>query len=226
MANPKHIAFILDGNRRWASRRGLPAQMGHREGVKAIERTLQALCEKNIPYSTFYCFSTDNWKRGKEEIDGLMSLAEEYFEKGIDFFNKFGIRIDIFGDISVFSKKLQQILVNVQEATAENTHLRAGFCLNYGGKEDILRAVNKLIKDGKKEISANDVSQNLYTSEYPDPDLLIRTSGEMRVSNFQIWQTSYSELYFPKIFWPEFDKKQLKKSLKVYSKRKRRFGGN
>lgn len=226
MENPKHIAFILDGNRRWAKRRGLPSQMGHREGVKAIERTLKALCEENIPFATFYCFSTENWKRSKEEVDGLMKLSEEYFSKGLGFFSELGIRVEFFGDKSAFSKELQEIMSNAEEKTAKNTRLRAGFCLNYGGKEEIVRAVNLALKSGKKEIVAADISQNLYTRDFPDPDLVVRTSGEMRLSNFQIWQTSYSELYFPRLMWPDFDKKQLKKSLKVYSKRKRRFGGN
>ncbi len=226
MTNPQHIAFILDGNRRWAKKRGLPAQLGHREGVKAIERTLLALCEENIPYATFFCFSTENWKRSKEELDGLFGLAEEYFDKGLDFFNKNGIKVDIFGDISAFSKKMQNVLLKAEKETSSNTKLHAGFCLNYGGKEDIVQAVNKLIASGKKAVKMEDISANLRTSAYPDPDLLIRTSGEERISNFQLWQLAYSEMYFPKIQWPDFDKKQLKKSLKVFSKRNRRFGGN
>lgn len=226
MEHPKHIAFIMDGNRRWAKKRALPAQLGHREGVKAIERTLKALCEENIPFASFYCFSTENWKRSKEEIDGLMRLAEEYFSKSLDFFDNLGIRVEFFGDRTAFPKNLQEIMDNAEAKTAKNTHLRAGFCLNYGGREDILRAVNLALKGGKQEISAEDISQNLYTHEFPDADLVIRTSGEMRISNFQIWQISYAELYFPRLMWPDFDKKQLKKSLKVYSKRKRRFGGN
>lgn len=226
MTNPQHIAFIIDGNRRWAKRKGLPTQMGHREGMKAVEKTLLALCEEKIPFATFFCFSTENWKRGKEEIDGLFKLVEEYFENGLNFFNENEIKVDIFGDISAFPKKMQNILLNAVKETASNTKLHAGFCLNYGGKEDIVQAVNKLIASGKKELTAADISRSLYTSVYPDPDLLVRTSGEERISNFQLWQLAYSEMYFPKTLWPDFDKKQLKKSLKVFSKRNRRFGGN
>ena len=226
MTNLKHIAFIIDGNRRWAKKRGLPAQLGHREGMKAVERTLLALCEEGVPYASFFCFSTENWKRGKDEIDALFNLVEEYFDNGLEFFNKNGIKVDIFGDISAFPKKMQKVLLNAKEVTASNTKLHAGFCLNYGGKEDIVQAVNKLIASGKKEVTAADISRSLHTSTYPDPDLLIRTSGEERISNFQLWQLAYSEMYFPKTLWPDFDKKQLKKSLKVFSKRNRRFGGN
>ena len=225
MANPKHIAFILDGNGRWAARRGLPRNMGHREGVKAIEKTLLALCELQIPYASFFAFSTDNWKRSKEEVDGLFSLAEEYFEKSIDFFNEHNIKVQIFGDRSAFSPKLQTIMQNVCEKTAQNTGLNAGFCVNYGGREDIVQAVNKLIESGEKIVTKQLISANLYSKDYPDPDFVIRTSGEQRISNFMLWQMSYAELYFPKVLWPDFDKKHLIKSLKVFSKRKRRFGG-
>ncbi len=225
MANPNHIAFILDGNGRWATKRGLPRNLGHAEGVKAVERTLNALCELKIPYASFFVFSTENWKRSKEEVDGLFNLAEEYFDKGLEFFNQNNIKVEVFGDLKPFPQKLQKIIKNVCESTAKNTGLNAGFCVNYGGKEDILQAINHLINKGEKNISAQQISANLYTKNFPDPDFVIRTSGEMRISNFMLWQMSYSELYFPKILWPDFNKKHLIKSLKVFSKRKRRFGG-
>lgn len=225
MANPTHIAFILDGNGRWATRRGLPRNLGHKQGVKAIEKTLIALCELNIPYASFFAFSTENWKRSEEEVSGLFNLAEEYFEKGVEFFNKYNIKVDFFGDRTPFSKKLQNIMQNVCDKTAQNSGLHAGFCINYGGQEDILQAVNNLVDKGEKNITKDMISSNLYTKDYPSPDLVVRTSGEQRISNFMLWQMAYSELYFPKVLWPDFDKKHLIKSLKVFSKRKRRFGG-
>lgn len=225
MTLPKHIAFILDGNGRWATKRGLPRNLGHAEGVKAVERTLNALCELQIPYASFFAFSTENWKRSKQEVDGLFALAEEYFDKGIEFFNAKNIKVEVFGNIQPFSQKLQNIIKNVCEKTSKNTGLHAGFCVNYGGKEDILQAINNLINKGEKNISAQQISENLYTKNFPDPDFVVRTSGEQRISNFQLWQMAYSELYFPKVLWPDFNKKQLIKSLKVFAKRKRRFGG-
>ncbi len=225
MTNPKHIAFILDGNGRWAKKRGLPRTLGHREGVKAIERTLLALIDLKIPYASFYAFSTDNWKRSQEEIFGLFDLAKQYFSKGIDFFNSHDIKVTFFGDLSAFPMDLQIVLKEVSNKTKNNKTLVTGFCLNYGGREDIVHAINSLLKENKKLITLDDISKNLYSKNFPDPDFVIRTSGEQRLSNFQLWQISYSELYFPKVLWPDFNKKYLLKSLKVFSKRKRRFGG-
>ena len=225
MTNPKHIAFILDGNGRWAKKRGLPRTLGHREGVKAIERTLLALIDLKIPYASFYAFSTDNWKRSQEEIFGLFDLAKQYFSKGIDFFNSHDIKVTFFGDLSAFPMDLQIVLKEVSNKTKNNKTLVTGFCLNYREREDIVHAINSLLKANKKLITLDDISKNLYSKNFPDPDFVIRTSGEQRLSNFQLWQISYSELYFPKVLWPDFNKKYLLKSLKVFSKRKRRFGG-
>ena len=226
MSQPSHIAFILDGNGRWAKKRGLPRNLGHREGVKALKATLENLCELNIPYASFFMFSTDNWKREKEEVDGLMALCEEYFSKQSDFFAKNGIQVSIFGDKTKFPKKIQSLMTSLEEKTRSNSRLHAGFCLNYGGREDILQAVNKLLASGKTSVTMKDISDNLSTRNFPDPDLLIRTSGEERLSNFMLFQLAYTELYFPKCYWPDFNEKELIKSLKAYSKRNRRFGGN
>lgn len=226
MAKPTHIAFILDGNRRWATKRMLPHSLGHRQGVKAIVRTLKALKNEGIPFASFYCFSTENWKRSQEEIDGIFALAEEYFSKSVNFFLENDISVEFFGDLSALDEKLQTLLHSIVQKTATCHSLKAGFCLNYGGREDILRSVNALIASGEKNLTAKQISQHLYSKNFPDPDLLIRTSGEMRLSNFQLWQLAYTELYFPKVLWPDFNEKHLKKSLEVFAKRKRRFGGN
>ncbi len=226
MAELKHIAFIMDGNRRWAKKRGLSSNAGHREGVEALIRTIKALCEVKIPYASFFAFSTQNWSRSKDEINSLIKLAEEYFEKKTDFYEKYSISVKFFGDLSVFPKKTQQILKSVEEKTKNFSALKIGICLNYGGREDVVQAVNKLIKQGKTSVNENDILQNLYSASFPEPDFVVRTSGEMRLSNFMLFQMAYSELYFPKCYWPSFGKKQLLKAIKVFSKRHRRFGGN
>lgn len=226
MAKPTHIAFILDGNGRWAAKRMLPRNLGHRQGIKAIVRTLKALKGQQIPYASFFCFSTENWKRSQDEVDGIFALADEYFSKSESFFLENDISVEFFGDLSMLDEKLQKLLRSITEKTAHCQSLKAGFCLNYGGREDILRAVNTLISEGNKELTEKQISANLYSKNFPDPDLLIRTSGEMRLSNFQLWQMAYTELHFPKVFWPDFNEKHLKKSLDVFAARKRRFGGN
>lgn len=226
MAKPTHIAFILDGNGRWATKRMLPRNLGHKQGIKAIVRTLKALKNQQIPYASFFCFSTQNWKRSQSEVDGIFALANEYFSKSIDFFLENDISVEFFGDLSLLDKNLQKLLHQIAEKTANCTSLKAAFCLNYGGREDILRAVNTLIASGEKNLTEKQISAHLYSKNFPDPDLLIRTSGEMRMSNFQLWQMAYTELYFPKVLWPDFNEKHLKKSLEVFAKRKRRFGGN
>lgn len=226
MTKPTHIAFILDGNGRWATKRMLPRNLGHKQGIKAIAETLKALKGQQIPYASFFCFSTENWHRSKDEVDGIMRLAESYFSKSIKFFLENDISAEFFGDLTKLPPELQTQLKKVKNETANCKSLKAGFCINYGGKEDILHAVNKLIESGEKHITAQQISHNLYTSTFPDPDLMIRTSGEQRLSNFQLWQLSYTELYFPKVLWPDFNEKHLIKSLKVFALRKRRFGGN
>lgn len=226
MAKPTHIAFILDGNGRWATKRMLPRNLGHRQGIKAIVRTLKALKNQQIPYASFFCFSTENWKRSQDEVDGIFALADEYFTKSEDFFLQNDISVEFFGDLSTLDEKLQKLLHSITEKTAHCRSLKAGFCLNYGGREDLLHAVNTLIDSGEKNLTEKQISANLYSKNFPDPDLLIRTSGEMRLSNFQLWQMAYTELYFPKVLWPDFNEKHLKKSLEAFAKRKRRFGGN
>ncbi len=222
---PTHIAIIMDGNGRWAQKRGLPRNLGHKEGIKAVERTLDACIKFHIKFVTFYAFSTENWKRDKEEIDGIFSLLRDYLKNNPDYFNKKDIKIKHIGELSPFPEDLKKELTKTENQTTNNETLTMTLALNYGGQDEITRTVNKLLKENKMEITYKDISQNLDTNFLPDPDLVIRTSGENRLSNFMMLQMAYSELYFPKVLWPDFNEKELKKALKIFSKRERRFGG-
>ena len=223
---PTHIAFIMDGNGRWATKRGLPRNVGHREGVKAIERTILASLKFGIKYVTFFCFSTENWKRSKEEVDGIFSLLRDYLSKNDNIFIKNKIKLNSIGVLDPFPSDLKNAIIDTQIKTSEyDDNLVVNFALNYGGRDEIVRAVNKIIKNGNKSINEKEFAQFLDTANLPDPDFVVRTSGEERLSNFLLYQLAYSELYFPKIYWPDFNERQLLKSLKVFSKRNRRFGG-
>ena len=222
---PKHISFIIDGNGRWAQKRGLPRNYGHKIGMKAVEKTIENLVEFKVPYASFYCFSSENWKRSKEEIDGICDICRDYFKKEKEYFMKKNIKVLAFGDTSKFPNDLQEELASVLDSTKDNTGLTVMLCIGYGGRDDVVRAVNKLIASGKKTVTEEDISNNLYTAGIPDPDFVVRTSGENRISNYMIYQVAYSELYFPKVLWPDFDRKALIEAFWQYSKRKRRFGG-
>lgn len=222
---PKHIGIILDGNGRWATKRGLPRNYGHRKGVEAILRTIEASLKFGIKYMSVFAFSTENWKRSKEEIDGIFSLVKEFFESEIDKIVTSGVKINFFGDLTAFSEDIREVLYKAVDLSKNNNKLIFNMCLNYGGKQDIVQSVNNLISNGKKMITEQDISDNLYSKGMPDLDFVIRTSGEERLSNFMIYQAAYAELYFPKVLWPDFNEKELWKALVVYSKRKRRFGG-
>lgn len=222
---PNHIGIILDGNGRWATRQGLPRNFGHREGVNAIVRTVEAARKFGIKRLSVFAFSTENWKRSDEEVQGIFDLLKEFFVKELDRMVKNGVKINFFGDLSRFKGELREILDKTALATENNDTIIVNICLNYGGKQDIVQAVNKLIAEGKKEITEEDIANNLYSKGQPDLDFVIRTSGEQRISNFMIYQSAYAELYFPKILWPDFDEKALYEALVEYSKRKRRFGG-
>ena len=222
---PNHIGIILDGNGRWATRQGLPRNFGHREGVNAIVRTAEAARKFGIKRLSVFAFSTENWKRSDEEVQGIFDLLKEFFVKELDRMVKNGVKINFFGDLSRFKGELREILDKTVLATENNDTIIVNICLNYGGKQDIVQAVNKLIAEGKKEITEEDIANNLYSKGQPDLDFVIRTSGEQRISNFMIYQSAYAELYFPKILWPDFDEKALYEALIEYSKRKRRFGG-
>lgn len=221
---PNHICFIIDGNGRWAKQRHLPRSQGHIKGFEKLEKTYKMVRELGVKYVSIYAFSTENWNRPKDEVDGLMKL----FRKAIkDFYNqkKYGdCRIEFLGDLNRLEDDLKSGALDIMERTKKNTSFHINICLNYGGREDIVQAVNKAIKEGKTKITMDDISSNLYTCHCPDPDFIIRTSGEHRLSNFMPWQSTYAELYFPKVLWPDFSKNDLIEAIKEYSSRDRRFG--
>ena len=223
---PKHIAIIMDGNGRWATRRGLPRNLGHKAGIKAIEKTIDAMIKFQIPILSLFAFSTENWKRDKKEIDGIFSLVRDYISQNKEAFLKKGVRVLSMGDLSPFPEDLVTSLNDVQEKTKENKRLILNLALNYGGRRDIVRAVNQVIQDKKSKIDEKEFEKYLYSYPLPDPDLVIRTSGEMRLSNFMMYQLAYCELYFTPVLWPDFGEKDLKKAIKDFQKRERRFGGN
>ena len=222
---PSHVAIIMDGNGRWATKRGLPRNFGHREGVKAIERTIYACLKYGIKYCTFFAFSTENWKRSKEEIDGIFNLLREYIDKDDNIFTKNNVKVTSIGVLDPFPEDLKKSLINIKEKTSNFDRLNVCFALNYGGRDDITRAINKIIEQDVKRATEKDILNMLDTGSMPEPDLIIRTSGEMRISNFLLYQMAYSELYFPKVLWPDFNEKHFIKALKNYQKRNRRYGG-
>jgi undecaprenyl diphosphate synthase len=220
-----HIGIIMDGNRRWARSRGLPAILGHREGVKAVERTLLAAKELGIPCVSLYAFSTENWNRPKSEVLGLMGLLKYYMKLKLDELNKENARIRFAGNLSALSEDIQEILLDAEQKTRNNDSMQLVVCLNYGGRQEILDAVNRMIRNGVPLPVTEDVfRQYLYLPDLPDPDLLIRTSGELRMSNFWLWQGSYSEYYFTDKYWPDFGKPDLEMAIADYYRRERRYG--
>ena len=222
---PKHIGIILDGNGRWAKKRNLPRLAGHKAGVEAITRTIKAVIDEGIEVLSVYAFSTENWKRDKEEVDGIFALISDAIDKYLPSIRRNEIKVQILGDYSVLNEELKQKIDRLVEETKSNQKLIFNIALNYGSRKEILRAVNVCVeKYPGQEITAEMFENELFTAGLPDIDFVIRTSGEQRLSNFMLYQASYAELYFPKIFWPDFNKKFLQKALKVYSKRNRRFG--
>ena len=230
---PKHIAIIMDGNRRWAKARGLKPNGGHKAGADNVKKIVKYAYECNLKYLTLYAFSTENWKRDKNEVSLLMKLLEKFTDELLNGKEKREIRIKIYGDISPLGRKLQDNIKKLEEATKNYDKMVLGICLNYGGRDEILRATKNIAKDlVNGNIKDEDINEKLfgnylYTTDIPDPDLIIRTSNEYRLSNFLTWQSTYSELYFPKdIMWPDFNEKQFDIAIEEYIKRNRRFGGN
>ena len=230
---PHHIAVIPDGNRRWARERGLAPIFGHKEGVKAYEKLLENAAALGISYVTFYAFSTENWKRSKTEVEGLMSLLAlqlKNFNKILGK-NKNKIRFMVIGDRNALSSSLKKAIEKMEEETKNNTELTAIIAINYGGRNEILHGVKDILNDVENgiikidDLNEEKLGSYLYTGNIPDPDLLIRTSGEERISNFLLWQLAYTEFYFDKCWWPDFSFDNLIESVKVYSKRQRRYGG-
>jgi undecaprenyl diphosphate synthase len=221
----KNIAIIMDGNGRWANKKGLKRTKGHEAGAEVIrDITIYCANHQTIESATFYAFSTENWKRPKLEVEFLMKMLDRYLKNEVETYQKHNIKFVAIGNLNEFSKNLQKRIYDTQEATKNNTKLTQVLALNYGGRAEIIHSVNTLIKQGKKEITEEDLSTNLQTP-YVDIDLLIRTSGEERISNFLLWQISYSEFYFTKTLWPDFSTDELEEIIEKYQNRKRRFGG-
>ena len=215
-----HIAFIMDGNGRWAKKRGFPREFGHKHGVEAFKRMVEA-CEKiGVHCVTVYAFSTENWKRPKREVDAIMNLLDEYLGKDCPQ----SVSIRIIGDISVLDSRLQEKIKHIQEATAGRRSI-LNIAINYGSRAEIVNACNQLMAEGKTSVTEQDIISKLYTSDCPDPDLIIRTGGDIRISNFLLWQAAYSELYFTDTLWPDMTEEDLLIAVENFNKRKRRYGG-
>lgn len=230
-ALPNHIAIIMDGNGRWAKKRFLPKKMGHRAGADALKKIIEKLQNTDIKHITVYAFSTENWKRSKEEVDDLMLLLKEYIAQYIKENDKGNVKIDTIGDLSALTEDLRNDILKLEKISANKTGINLHIAINYGGRDEIIRAMKKMyfdIKSGKMDIDnicEKNFSNYLDTKGYDDPELIIRTSGELRLSNFLTWQSAYSEFYFTDKFWPDFNYKDLQDALNVYQKRERRFGG-
>ena len=229
---PKHIAIIMDGNRRWARAQGKPAGFGHKAGAKTLENIVRYANKIGLEYITVYAFSTENWKRAEDEVNGLMMLLQNYLEEYSKRADSENIKIKILGDITALSQKLQKSIIECMERTKNNTGVTFNIALNYGGRDEIIRAVKNIATDVKnnkleiENINEEIIANNLYTAGQPDPDLLIRTSGELRLSNFLPWQVVYSEFLFIDKNWPDFTEEDLDNAIVEYQKRTRKFGAN
>lgn len=228
---PQHVAIILDGNGRWAKKRLMPRNYGHMQGAKTVEQICEDAYDLGIKYLTVYAFSTENWKRPDDEVSTLMKLLKSYLKDCIKRSNKNNMRVRVLGDITGLSQELQDKIVELEEVSAGNTGLNFQVALNYGGRDEIVRAVKHMMHDFEDnkitidEIDDKMIGRYLDTKDIPDPDLMIRTSGEQRLSNYLLWQLAYSEFYFTDVLWPDFNKQELQKAIEFYNGRERRFGG-
>ncbi len=222
---PKHIAIIMDGNGRWAKKRKMPRIAGHRQGAENVSNIVEAASKIGIKYLTLYTFSVENWQRPESEVKSLMDLFEIMLNKKLSLLIKNKVRLNIIGDINAIRKTTREKFLSAIEKTEKNDGLVLTIALNYGGRDDLVRAFNKMLKDGVKKADEETVSKYLDTGEMPDPELLIRTSGEARISNFLLWQIAYSEVYFSKTLWPDFKDEDLYEAIRDFQKRERRFGG-
>ena len=222
----KHVAIIMDGNRRWAKERLLPSMMGHKKGVEALKKTTRACNDLGVTYLTVYAFSTANWNRKKEEVDFLMDLFVSTLTNELAELHDNNVRMNFIGNLAQLSPKLQEVIKNSKEKTKNNTGVTLTIAVNYGSRDEIVQAVKNIVKDGVKEDDIDEklISKYLYTANLPEPDLLIRTSNEKRISNYLLWQIAYSEIYITDIFWPDFDKNQLMIAIVEFLKRQRRWG--
>ncbi|MBR5528966.1 MAG: isoprenyl transferase [Oscillospiraceae bacterium] len=228
---PQHIAIIMDGNGRWAKKRGLPRTAGHGAGAEAFRRTANYCRTLGVKYLTVYAFSTENWKRSEEEVSGIMKLLGKYLEEALADMEKNHVRFRFFGDLSRLSPELQTLCQNAQERSSEYDEVQVNFCLNYGGRDEIVKAAKSFareVAEGKRkpeELTEQLFDNYLYSAGVPDPELIIRPSGEMRTSNFLLWQSAYSEYVFMDVLWPDFSPKDLDAAIAEYHRRNRRFGG-
>lgn len=220
----KHLGIIIDGNRRWARIRGLKPPEGHRAGLKKIEEIVQWCHDANIKIITLYCFSTENWQRDKKEVDFLMRIFYQLFTKNVKEIHKNNIKLRVIGRKQELSRKLQGAIKKAEELTKNNTGGILNLAINYGGRSELVDAFNKIVENPPSKITEKIISQNLYAADLPDPDLIIRTSGELRLSGFLLWQSTYSELYFTKKHWPDFSKEDFDDALSDFASRQRRFG--
>lgn len=224
---PRHVAIIMDGNGRWAKQRGLPRVAGHRAGTENLRAIIRASAEFGIQYLTLYAFSTENWSRPRAEIDGLMRILSDVIDREMGELHKEGARLVHIGHLDGLSDVLQKKVRQAIEMTKDNQRITIVLAFNYGGRDEIITGIKHMLKDGvdPESVDAKRVSQYMFTKDLPDPDLVIRTSGEHRTSNFLTWQTVYSEWYFTPVYWPDFDKEELRKAIEDYNTRSRRYGG-
>jgi len=224
---PNHVGIIMDGNGRWARGRGMLRLAGHRAGVENLRRVLRAAVELNVPILTLYAFSTENWTRPEEEVRGLLRLLAEALGKEVDELHRNGVQLRHIGDITPLSDTLKQQIQTAVQLTRNNDRLIANIAFNYGGRQEITKAVREIVREGipAEEITEDVISAHLYTAGLPEVDLIIRTSGEYRVSNFMLWQGAYAEYYIAPVFWPDFGKDEFYRALKTFSERDRRYGG-
>ena len=230
MKVPTHIAIILDGNGRWAKAKGLPRTAGHVQGAKNVEKICEAAYNMGVEYVTMYAFSTENWNRPQDEVDALMQLLRNYMKTCIKTANKNNMRVRVIGDKTRLAEDIQKSIADLEEASKNNTGLGFQIAINYGSRDEITRAVKRVAtKVVEGELSAESISEDVITAQLdtagiPDPDLMIRTSGEQRISNYLLWQLAYAEFYFTSVPWPDFDKKELEKAIEAYQNRDRRYG--
>lgn len=228
---PNHVAIIMDGNGRWAKKRGLPRNFGHKQGSAAVRKICEAAYQLGVKYLTVYAFSTENWSRPQDEVDALMKILQNYLTDALKECKENNMRVRILGDISALTPKLQDSIRKLEKESSVYDGLQFQIALNYGGRDEILRCVNKMMAEYKENgipdapITEEDIKKHLDTADIPDPDLLIRTSGEQRISNFLLWQLAYTEFYFTDTLWPDFDKEELQKAIAYYAGRDRRYGG-
>ncbi|HAX52242.1 isoprenyl transferase [Muricomes intestini] len=231
MKVPQHVAIILDGNGRWARSKGMPRNYGHAQGSKNVEKICEEAWRMGIKYLTVYAFSTENWNRPQDEVDALMKLLRNYMKTSLKTAEKNDMKVRVIGDIAALDEDIKSRIAELEEASKNNNGLNFTIAINYGSRDEMIRAIKKLVRDcvdGK--VSPEDINEVLYegyldTHAIPDPDLLIRTSGELRLSNYLLWQLAYTEFYFTDVLWPDFTKKELEKAIEQYNSRDRRFGG-